>query len=321
MIATIVIVMMCLTVNPVLFIMFKKLFAETEIEEQNMRKMRLGKTNLQVSPVVFGGIINTNETQSDANRYVSFAVDAGVNYFDVAPSYGDAESRLGPALEPLRKNVFLACKTAKRDAQNARTELLHSLETLKTDYFDVYQLHALTTDDDLNQAFGAGGVMELMVWAKKEGLVRNIGFSTHNETVALKACELFDFDTVLFPMNWAMGLTVGWGDQISAKAREKDLGLLCMKTLVHRKWLEGEEKTFPKSWCKPVWGNDKLAVCGMKYGLYKGGATLIPPGNIDHFRFMLDHIDECLDHPITEDELAYLKTEADKVKDQLIFDI
>lgn len=286
-----------------------------------MRRMRLGRTNLEVSPVVFGGIINTNETQENANLYVNLAIDAGVNYFDVAPTYGDAESRLGPALKPHRHNVYLACKTAKRDADKAREELLHSMKLLKTDCFDVYQLHSLTTEEDLDQAFGIGGVMEMVLWAKKEGLIRNIGFSAHNENVALKACDLYDFDTVLFPMNWAMGLTIGWGDKISKKVKETDKGLLCMKTLVQRKWLEGEERAFPKSWCKPIWDNDKLGICGMKYGLYKGGATLVSPGDIDHFNFMLEHIDECLDNPITDDELAYLKGEADKVKDQLIFDI
>ena len=79
-----------------------------------MRKMRLGRTDLLISPVVFGGIINTDETQEDANSYVSLAVDAGVNYFDVAPSYGNAEVRLAPALKPYRQGVFLACKTTRR---------------------------------------------------------------------------------------------------------------------------------------------------------------------------------------------------------------
>ncbi len=284
-----------------------------------MRRMRLGRTNLQVSPVVFGGIINMNETQEIANGFVNHAVDVGVNYFDVAPSYGDAESRLGPALKPHRQNVFLACKTGKRDAENAKKELLQSLKLLQTDYFDVYQLHALTTQEDLKISFGTAGIMEMVLWAKKEGLIRNIGFSVHNEDVALEACDLFDFDTVLYPMNWAMGLTIGWGDRISEKVKETDKGLICMKTLVQRKWLEGEEKTFTKSWCKPIWDNEKLGICGMKYGLYKGGATLIPPGDIDHFDFMVKHIEECLDNPITSEELAYLKVEADKVKDHLIF--
>ena len=135
----------------------------------------------------------------------------------------------------------------------------------------------------------------------------------------MKALDLYDFDTVLFPMNWAMGVITGWGDRVSERAKAKDMGLIAMKTLIERKWLPDEEKTYPKSWCKPISGNDKLAIAGMKYGLSKGGATLIPPGNIEHFNFMLDHIDECLDHPLTAADLAYLREEAEKVKDQFIF--
>ena len=286
-----------------------------------MEKMRLGKTGLMVSPVMFGGIINTDETQEAANQYVDQAVKAGVNYFDVAPSYGNAEERLAPALKKHRQDVILACKTTQRTAVGAKQELRASLKVLGTEYFDVYQLHALSKKEDLDLAFGPGGAMEAILWAKQEGLIRHIGFSAHSETIALEACALFDFDTVLFPMNWAMGLTVGWGDRIAEKVREQDMGLLCMKTLIHRKWLPDEVRTFPKSWCKPIWGDDKLALCGMKYGFSKGGATMVPPGNIQHFIFAVEHIDECLKNPLSTDELDYLREEAEKVRDHLIFSV
>jgi aryl-alcohol dehydrogenase-like predicted oxidoreductase len=283
--------------------------------------MRLGRTGFSVSPVTYGGIIHMKESQEQANAYVAYAIDKDISYFDVAPSYGDAESLMGPALKPFRKDIFLACKTGKRTKEESRAELLNSLEALKTDFFDVYQIHALTTQEELDTLFGADGAMETYLWAKKEGLIRNIGFSTHNESVAMKALDLFDFDTVLFPMNWAMGVITGWGDRVSERAKAKDMGLIAMKTLVQRKWLPDEVKTYPKSWCKPISGNDKLSIAAMKYGLSKGGATLIPPGNIEHFNFMLDHIDECLDNPLTAADLAYLREEAEKVKDQFIFAI
>ncbi len=101
-----------------------------------MEKRKLGNTGYLVSPVVFGGIINMNETQADADRVVSAAVDYGINYFDVAPSYGDAEQRLGPALSPYRNQVYLACKTQERSAEASKKELLQSLQRLKTDHFD-----------------------------------------------------------------------------------------------------------------------------------------------------------------------------------------
>lgn len=284
-----------------------------------MRTFKLGRTGLEVTPVVYGAIIHMNETQEAANALVATAVDRGINYFDVAPSYKDAEVLLGPALEPYRSKVHLACKTGERTAEGSRRELLTSLKNLRTDHFDVYQFHALTTEQDLETVFAPGGAMETFLWAKKEGLIRNIGFSAHSEKIALQAMDLYDFDTVLFPMYWAMGLNTGWGDQVAERVRQSGAGLLAMKTLILRSWLPDEEKTYPKSWCKPIAGDDNLAIAAMKYGLAKGAATLVPPGNSEHFQFMLDHIDECLDHPLNDNDLDLLREQAQKVKDYPIF--
>lgn len=284
-----------------------------------MRRIVLGRTGYQISPVVYGAIIHMNETQEQADRLVGYAIERGVNYFDVAPSYGDAQQLQGPALAPYRKNVYLACKTGKRTRDESRRELLDSLKALRTDYFDVYQLHGVTTTEDVDTIFGPDGAMETLLWARREGLVRQIGMSTHHEENALRAMDLYDFDTILFPMNWALGLVTGWGDRMAERVKKTGAGLLAMKTMVSRLWLPDEEKVYPKSWCRPIFDNDQLAIAGMKYGLAKGAATLVPPGNIDHFNFCLDHIDECLDHPLNADDLALLRLEADKVKEHLIF--
>ncbi|MDD3213167.1 MAG: aldo/keto reductase [Eubacteriales bacterium] len=279
----------------------------------------LGKTGINVSAVVFGGIINMDETQEQANRYVAEAIEKGVNYFDVAPTYGNAEDRLGPALVPYRKDVYLACKTEERSAKGAREKLEDSLRKLKTDHFDVYQLHALTTDADIDRAFGPGGAMETVLKAKRDGMIRNIGFSAHNEDVALRALSMFDFDSVLFPLNWALGIERGWGDRISKAVQERGIGFLGMKALVTRKWREGEEHVYPKSWCKPIWGNEALGVAAMKYAVLKGAQTLVPPGNFEHFSFMLAHADECFTEPMSEDEWAMLRREAKNAANELIF--
>lgn len=284
-----------------------------------MRRIVLGRTGYQISPVVYGAIIHMNETQEQADRLVGYAIERGVNYFDVAPSYGDAQQLQGPALAPYRKNVYLACKTGKRTRDESRRELLDSLKALRTDYFDVYQLHGVTTTEDVDTIFGPDGAMETLLWARREGLVRQIGMSTHHEENALRAMDLYDFDTILFPMNWALGLVTGWGDRMAERVKKTGAGLLAMKTMVSRLWLPDEEKVYPKSWCRPIFDNDQLAIAGMKYGLAKGAATLVPPGNIDHFNFCLDHIDECLDHPLNADDLALLRREAEQVKDHLIF--
>lgn len=279
----------------------------------------LGRTGIGVSAVVFGGIINMDEAQQDANRYVAKAIEAGVNYFDVAPTYGDAEDRLGPALAPYRQNVFLACKTEERTAAGAKEKLETSLRKLNTDHFDVYQLHALTTDKDLDTAFGPGGAMETVLKAKRDGLIRNVGFSAHNEDVALRALSMYDFDTVLFPLNWALGICRGWGDRISQAVKEKGIGLLGMKALVRRQWRDGEARPYPKSWCQPIWGDEALGVAAMKYAVLKGANTLVPPGNFEHFSFMLAHADESFLNPLTEEEWALLRREAKAAESELIF--
>lgn len=287
-----------------------------------MKKQQFGRTGLMISPVVYGAIIHMNETPGTTKAYIAEAIDRGVNYFDVAPSYGNAQALMGPAIEPYRNDIVLACKTTERTAEGSRKELLGSLEALHTDHFDIYQIHSLTTMAEVDTIFGPGGAMETFLWAREQGLVRYIGMSVHNEKAALKAMELFDFDSILFPMNWALGLTTGWGDAIAEKAAESNKGLLAMKTLAHRTWREGEAKRYPKSWCRPLdtEGDDvAIALAAMKYGFSKGAHTLIPPGDIDHYRFMLDHIDEVLENPLTAEDLALLTREAELVKDETIF--
>ncbi len=287
-----------------------------------MRKQRFGRTELMISPVVYGAIIHMNESPETTQEYIDEAIAAGVKYLDVAPSYQDAEKLMGPAIERNRKDIVLACKTTERSAEGSKRELLKSLEHLHTDHFDVYQIHSLTSLAEVDELFGPGGAMETFLWAREQGLIRYIGMSVHNEMAALEAMKRFDFDTILFPMNWALGLTTGWGDAIAEEVKASDKGLLAMKTLAHRLWREGEERPFPKSWCRTynTEGDDvKLAIASMKYGFSKGAHTQIPPGDIDHFRFMLKHIDDVLDNPLTDEDLDFLRKEAELVKDETIF--
>ena len=118
----------------------------------------------------FGGILVTGVEQPVADRRVAEAVERGVNYFDVAPQYGDAEIKLGPALQPHRAHVFLAGKTLERTRAGAAAELKRTLERLRTDHLDLYQLHALTDlEKDVDAAFGKDGALETFIEAKKAG--------------------------------------------------------------------------------------------------------------------------------------------------------
>ena len=289
-----------------------------------MQLRPLGKTGYMVSAVIFGGIISMNEGQQGSDRYVGWAVDHGVNYFDVAPTYGDAEERLGASLKPYRKDVFLACKTTQRSRADAQEEIERSLRLLHTDHFDLFQLHAVTTPDDVKTAFGPGGTMELLEDLKKAGVLRKIGFSAHSEYAALEMLKLYDFDTVLFPTNYQLDMGQGFGRKLSALKKEKGFGLLGMKSIIERAWLDEKERAnspYPKSWCKPFGIADKdLRTAAMKYALEMGADVLVPPGNYENFSFMVHEIGEALRSPLTPQDRDLLKTRFEQVRDRPFFE-
>ncbi len=288
-----------------------------------MIKRKLGNTGFEITPVTYGGIISMQDGQDASDRYVAWAIEHGINYFDVAPTYGDAQEKLGNSLLPHRKNILLACKTNCRTEAEAQKEFEESFKLLHTDYFDVYQLHGLSGIDEVDQVFGSGGTMEMMVKAKQQGLVRKLGITCHSEAAALKAISLYDFDTVLFPLNWHMGIGHGMGTKIAKAAKEKGMGLLGMKQLIERRWIspdEGKNSPFPKSWCKPIdRENTELRIAAMKYSLSLGADTLIPPGNFEDFSFLVENIEECLRQPLSDEDMVLLMQSYEKVKDHPFF--
>jgi len=288
-----------------------------------MQYRTFGRTGFEISAVSYGGIVSMNDGQDASDRYVSWAVDRGVNYFDVAPSYGDAQEKLGNSLVPYRNRIRLACKTVERRLDAAEKEMRESLQMLHTDHFDVYQLHAISSMEDVDIAFGPGGVMEMMRELKEKGIAANLGITAHNEDAALKALELFDFDTVLFPFNWFMNMEHGMGSRLVKVAKDRGMGVLCMKAFIERKWDSEEERSasaFPKSWCKPIDVEDTaFGVAAMKYALSLGVDTLVPPGNYASFSFAVDHIDECLNNPLNDADRAFLQKKLDAVRGKEFF--
>ena len=274
-----------------------------------MKYTRLGKTDLIVSRVSYGGIVSAgfydhvsypSEGQEASDRYVAWAVDHGVDYFDVAPGYGNAQDQLGISLEPYRRKVSLACKTQCRDREGAEKDLARSLKLLRTDHFDVYQLHAVSSMDDVERSFAPGGVMELMGTLKKRGIARYLGFTAHSEDAALRMLELFPFDTVLFPYNWFMNMEHGMGNRLLKELDRRGVGKIGMKALIERRWDPSEDRgPFPKSWCKPIDTavDPAFGRAAMDYALSLGVETLIPPGNFPSFSFAVDQIDACEGKP------------------------
>src|ERR1700734_3152698 len=204
-------------------------------------RRRLGKTGEELSIIGFGGIVVMNEQEGEARNIVAEGVDRGVNYFDVAPSYGDAQERLGPALAPYRNRVFLACKAEDRTRDGCRAQLENSLKLLQTDHVDLYQFHALTKMAELDKVLGTGGAMETMEAAKKEGKIRYIGFSVHSAETALAAMDRYNFDTILFPINFVLFSQANFGPQILKRAQEKNMGILALKGMAKTTWAKDDK--------------------------------------------------------------------------------
>jgi aryl-alcohol dehydrogenase-like predicted oxidoreductase len=275
-----------------------------------LEKRSLGKTGEMLSMIGLGGIVVMNSTPDEASAAVRHAIDAGINYFDVAPSYGDAEIKLGPALEPYRKNVFLACKTGMRTKAEARKELEQSLKNLRTDHFDLYQHHAVTTLEEVDTILGPGGAMETFVEAKAEGKIRFIGFSAHSVEAALAMMERFDFDTILFPFNFTAWNAGNFGPQVMAKAKEKNMGILALKAMARGPWQEGaDRKKYPKCWYEPLSEPEDILM-GLRFTLSHPVTAAIPPGDEGLFRQALSLADRIT--PLSKSELKSIEEKAVK---------
>jgi aryl-alcohol dehydrogenase-like predicted oxidoreductase len=273
-----------------------------------MQRRPYGNTGEELSIIAMGGIVVMGVEQSKADRTVREAFDRGVNYFDVAPTYGDAEERLGPALSGLRDRVFLACKTEKRTKDEADAALRESLRKLRTDHFDLYQLHALTSVDEVETCFGPGGAMETFVAAREAGLVRFLGFSAHSAEAALAALDRFAFDSVLFPFNYTAYLQAGFGPQVLEAAQRAGAARLALKAMARRNWPEGADRNAYKNcWYEPF-TDPAEAELALRWALSLSITAAIPPGDPAMFRMALDFAERFT--PLTDEERALVESRA-----------
>jgi aryl-alcohol dehydrogenase-like predicted oxidoreductase len=277
-----------------------------ETADGKIEKRALGKTGEKLSMIGFGGIVVMNATTEQAASRVKEAIDYGINYFDVAPSYGNAEVMLGPALRPYRKDVFLACKTGERKKEGARRELEQSLKNLQTDHFDLYQLHAVTSLEDVDTIFDRGGAIETFQEARDEGKVRFLGFSAHSVEAAMALMDRFDFDTLLFPFNFATWYAGNFGPQVMEIAKSKGMGILALKAMAWRPWAEGEEKTVEKTWYKPL--PPEEANQGLRFTLSHPVTAAIPPGDEQLFSLALKLASDF--KPMKQKEIKAIKERA-----------
>ncbi|MHB0875754.1 MAG: aldo/keto reductase [Anaerolineae bacterium] len=272
-----------------------------------MEKRVLGSTGEHLSVVGFGGIVVRNETPESAKELVAEAIRRGINYFDVAPSYGNAEERLGPALEPYRDSVFLACKTEQRTRDDARVALHTSMEQLRTKRFDLYQLHGVTTMEEVDQILRPGGALEAFQEARDRGEIKYIGFSAHSEEAAIALMEGFRFDSILFPINYAAWYRGQFGPQVVQAAVDRGMGILALKALAKRSLAEGEARPWAKSWYVPVESYEE-AKSGLRFTLSQPVTAAVSPGHAELLWWACDAAEEFT--PLTPEEERTLAAES-----------
>ncbi len=266
---------------------------------------RTYKDDVSLSVIGCGGVLLMGYDQDASDRIVSECRDHGVTYFDVAPSYGDgeAEMRMGPALEPYRKECFLACKTTKRDAEAASAEFYQSLDRLRTDHFDLYQLHAIfSVKEDVDAAFAPGGVMEFLIKRKAEGRIRYLGFSAHSTEAALAALARYPFDSVLFPLNYACFLSNGFGKEILETATRQGAACMALKALARQQWQPGDaRREQSKCWYEPHEDPELLRLAA-RWTLSQQVTAIVPSGELYQFRHALEAAEGPLGPLSTEEQ-------------------
>jgi predicted aldo/keto reductase-like oxidoreductase len=271
----------------------------------------LGGTGQKVSVVGFPGLALIHYDQEKCTAAIHSAFERGLNYYDVAPAYGNGqcETKMGVGLQGLdRSKYFLACKTKKRDGDGARQELEASLKLLKTDHFDLYQLHHLVKPDEVKQALGPGGALETFLKAKEQGKIKWIGFSAHTTKGALEAMKGFKFDTVMFPINFVEFYTRGFGKEVLAQAKEQGAAVLAIKPLSWGTWPQDAKKT--REWWYRSVEEPKDVELAMRFTLSQPNVAVgIPPSFLD----LLDRAIEAANYfkPLDEPAIAQLKQMAE----------
>ena len=268
------------------------------------------KDGIDLSILALGGIVVCGLSQEEAARRVAAAYDRGVNYFDCAPSYfdGEAEIKLGEALQPYRSKVFLAEKTMSRDAKGAREELERTLRRFHTDHVDLYQFHAVGSMEDVDKILAPTGAAETFFAARKEGKVRHLGFSAHDAPAALRLMDALELDSVLFPVNvnaWENG---GFGPQILTKAKSKGMARMALKALAFGKWpadMKESDRKYPKCWYQPI-DDREMARLALRFTFNHEITAAVPPGDERIFDLALELASMPLPQ-LSADELTGLK--------------
>ena len=257
-----------------------------------MLTRRFGRTGHPSAVAIFGTAALYNGTPEMAEQAMEHILAAGVNHIDIAPGYGKAEDLLGPWVEKTRDQFFLGCKTQLRTKEDAAAELRLSLEKLRTDKFDLHQLHAVTNFEELNQVTGPGGALEALVEARDEGLTDYVGITGHGNLapeVFLEALRRFDFDSILFPINFVQFGIPEYREktlELLHVCQQKDVGVMVIKAVARRPW--GDREHTHDCWYEPF-DSPEIIQQSVNFALSQAGVTgLCTTGDMTILPLFLD---------------------------------
>jgi aryl-alcohol dehydrogenase-like predicted oxidoreductase len=261
-------------------------------------KRTLGRTGYEATIMGLGGegILRTYGRESRAYELINRAIDLGLNYFESARAYSGSEAYYGLALKERRREIFLTSKSHARDKKGALDHLRQTLTNMKTDHLDLWQVHDVRTNEDIQAIFGPNGAIHAFAEAKKNGLTRFLGITGHHDPFITKQCiEMFDFDTVLIPVNPAEPVHQSYLQHVLPVAVNKGMGVIAMKVYFRGfasklPWFTNMEPFFRFALTQPV----TLAVIGCDDILQleqnvKFAATFKPMGE-DEIQDLIDEV-------------------------------
>lgn len=220
-----------------------------------MEKRKFGRTNHMSTVAILGGAAFWDLKQPAADKAFEVSQQYGINHIDVAPSYGKAEQLLGPWMKRERYHYFLGCKTLERTKPTAWDEMQASLKRLQTDHFDLYQCHAVNDMAELDRITIKNGALEAMKEAKKSGLTRFLGITAHGlkaPSVLIEALNRFDFDSVLFPLNFILFSDPAYRQssiQLIELCKSRNIGMMTIKSIARGGW--GSHQKMQTTWYEP----------------------------------------------------------------------
>ena len=220
-----------------------------------MEKRRFGRTGHMSTVAIFGAAGFWSVDQETADQALRTILDYGVNHIDVAPSYGVAEDRLSSWMPGHREDFFVGCKTMERSKEGAAAEMRRSFKKLNMDSFDLYQIHAITSMQELDEVTRKGGALEALIAAREEGLTRYLGITGHGfdtPAIFIEALQRFDFDSVLFPLNFVQYANPTYrrdSQELLRLCEERDVATMAIKTITKGPW--GDQEHRYHTWYEP----------------------------------------------------------------------